>query len=180
VGILQAESGLHVSEFRAAERTYHLLVDAANLARPASTGGRVIVQTRLPTHHAVQALISGDPDQFYNEEFTARRLLHYPPACHLAELSITGKDLGVVEEAAKRWSAELEQNARDQEPLIILGPVPAMRRPLKGRQQYRILVKGSPLTALSRRIHDSVQTMEREYRKGRIKFVVDIDPIENG
>ncbi|MBX3330751.1 MAG: primosomal protein N' [Nitrospira sp.] len=180
VGVLHADSGLHVSEFRAAERTYHLLVDAANLTCPASTGGRVIVQTRLPTHHAVQALISGDPNQFYNEEFAARRLLHYPPVCHLADLSVTGKDLRIVEEAAKRWGADLEQNARDQDPLTVLGPVPAIRRRSKDHQQYRILVKGTALTALSRRIHDSVQKMEREYRKGRIKFVVDIDPIENG
>ena len=143
VGILQADSGLHVSDFRAAERTYHLLVDAANLACPASVGGRVIVQTRLPTHHAVQALISGDPNQFYNEEFAARRLLHYPPICHLADLSVTGKDLRIVEEAATRWGADLEQNAHDQKPLIVLGPVPAMRRPSKGRQQYRLLVKGT-------------------------------------
>jgi len=180
VGILQADSGLHVSDFRAAEHTYHLLIDAANLACPASTGGRVIIQTRLPTHHTVQALISGDPDQFYNEEFAARRLLHYPPVCHLADLSVTGNDLRTVEEAAKRWGAELERNAHDQEPLIVLGPVPAIRRRPKGHQRYRILVKGTVLASLSRRIHASVQKLEREYRKGRIKFVIDIDPIENG
>lgn len=180
VGVVHADSGLHVSEFRAAERTYHLLMDAANLACPASTGGRVIVQTRLPTHHAVQALISGDPNHFYNEEFAARRLLRYPPVCHLADLSVTGKDHRIVEQAAKRWGADLEQNDRDQEPLIVLGPVPAIRRRPKGREQYRILVKGTVLTALSRRIHDSVRKMEQEYRKGQIKFVVDMDPIENG
>ena len=126
VGILRADSGLHVSDFRAAERTYHQLVDAASLACPASTGGRVIVQTRLPTHHAVQALISGIPSQFYDEELLARRLLQYPPVCHLADLSVSGKDLRLVEEAAKRWGAELEQNTRDHEPLMVLGPVPAI------------------------------------------------------
>ncbi|MBH0202946.1 MAG: primosomal protein N' [Nitrospira sp.] len=180
VGILQADSGLHVSDFRAAERTYHLLVDATNLACPASAGGRVIVQTRLPTHHTVQALISGDPDQFYNEEFAARRLLQYPPVCHVADLSVTGKEPRIVEEATKRWGTELERNARDQKPLIVLGPVPAIRRSLKGRQQYRMMVKGTDRTTLSRRIHESVQNMEREYRKGQIKFIVDIDPVENG
>lgn len=180
VGILQADSGLHVSDFRAAERTYHLLVDATTLACSASAGGRVIVQTHLPTHHAVQALVSGDPDLFYNEEFAARRLLYYPPVCHLADLSVTGKDLGIVEEAAKRWSVELEQTARDQQPLVVLGPVPAIHRHPKGRQQYRILVKGTTLSALSRRIQESVEKMEREYRKGGIKFIVYIDPVENG
>lgn len=180
VGILQADSGLHVSDFRAAERTYHLLVDAADLASPASTGGRVIIQTRLPTHYTVQALLSGHPHQFYDEEFAARRLLHYPPVCSLADLSVTGKDSRIVEEAAKRWGAELEQNADGQEPLMVLGPVPAIRRLPKGRQQYRLLVKGTDRTTLSRRIHDSVQNMERKYRKGQIKFLIDIDPVENG
>jgi len=180
VGILQADSGLHVSDFRAAERTYHLLVDAANLACSASAGGRVIVQTHLPTHHAVQALVSGDPDLFYNEELAARRLLHYPPVCHLADLSVIGKDVRIVEEAAKRWGAELEQTAHDQKPLVVLGPVQAIHRRPKGRQQYRILVKGTARIALSRRIQESVQKMEREYRKEGIKFVVDIDPMENG
>lgn len=180
VGILQADSGLHVSDFRAAERTYHLLVDAVSLACPASVGGRVIIQTRLPTHHALQAVIAGHSRQFYDEEFAARRLLQYPPVCRLADLSVTGKDLKIVEEAAKRWGAELERNARDQEALMVFGPVPAMRRRSKGHHQYRILVKGTVHTALSRRIHDSVQNMEQEYRKKRIKFVVDIDPIENG
>ncbi len=179
IGILQADSGLHVSDFRAAERTYHLLIDAASLACPASMGGRVIVQTRLPTHHVIRALISGNPELFYNEEFAARKLLHYPPVCHLADLSVTGKDFRIVEKAATQWSAALEQNASGLEPLNVLGPVLAVRGRPKGRQRYRILVKGA-LTALTSRIHDSVQRMEREYRKQQIKFIVDIDPIENG
>jgi hypothetical protein len=58
--------------------------------------------------------------------------------------------------------------------------VPTIRRRPKGLEQYRILVKGPSATILSRRIHDSVQKMEREFRKGHIKFVVDIDPVENG
>lgn len=180
VGILQADSGLHVSDFRAAERTHHLLVDAAGLACPASAGGRVIIQTRLPTHHTVQALLSGCSHQFYDEEFAARRLLHYPPVCHLADLSIAGKDCRIVEEAAQRWGAEIGQNTGDQKPLMVLGPVSVLRRGSKGRHQYRILVKGTDLPTLRRSIHDSVQKMEREYRMKQIKFVVDIDPIVNG
>ncbi|MGC4099403.1 MAG: primosomal protein N' [Nitrospira sp.] len=180
VGVLQADSGLHIPDFRAAERTYHLLVEAASLARPASAGGRVIIQTRLPTHHSVQALLSGNSRQFYDEELTARRLLHYPPVCHLADLSVTGKDRRIVEDAAKQWGTELGQNACDEEPLMVFGPVPALRKRPKGSQQYRILAKGPALAALSRRIHDSVQKMEQAYRKWRIKFIVDIDPIENG
>ncbi|TKS60206.1 MAG: primosomal protein N' [Nitrospira sp.] len=180
VGILHADSGLNIPDFRAAERTYHMLVDAVSLARPASAGGRVLLQTRFPTHHAVLAVLSGEPNRFYEEELTARRLLSYPPACHLAGLSVSGKDLRVVETAAKQWKKSLEQSLVRQEPVMIVGPVPMMGGRPKGHHRYQMLVKGVDRTLLCRRIHESVERMEREYRKGRIKFVVDVDPVEMG
>lgn len=179
VGIIQADSELHISDFRSAERTYQLLIDAADLACPASAGGRVIVQTRFPTHHAIQALLSGNPDKFYQEELEARRFLYYPPVCHLAELSVIGKNRELVEEAAKRWAMDLGQIPSDQEALMVLGPVRAIsKRPRHYHQ--RMLVKATDNRILSRRIHDSVQSLERRYQKGRIKFAIDIDPVETG
>lgn len=179
VGILQADSELHISDFRSAERTYQLLIDAADLAYPASAGGRVIVQTRFPSHHAVQALLTGNPDRFYQEELEARRLLYYPPMCHLAELSVTGKNRELVEEAAKRWAMDLGQIAPDQEALMVLGPVRAMsKRPRHYHQ--RMLIKATDNRILSRRIHDSAQRLERQYKKVRLKFGIDIDPVETG
>lgn len=180
VGILHADSGVNVPDFRAAERTYHLLVDAVSLARPASAGGRVVLQTRLPAHHAVQAVLSGEPSRFYNEELAARRLLSYPPVCHLAGLTVSGKDLRVVETAAKQWRTNLEQSISGQESVMILGPVPAMGGRPTGHYRHQILVKGADRTLLCRGIRDSVKRMERDYRKGRIKFVVDMDPVEMG
>ena len=180
VGILQADSGLHVSDFRAAERTYHLLVDAASLAYPASAGGRVIVQTRLPSHHAVQALLSGNPHQFYDEEITARRLLNYPPVCHIADLTITGHNTTLVEEAATRWGDNLQQQTSVEEHVVVLGPVPTLGRRPRGQHHRRLLVKGTDPDVLARRLRYSVESMERQYRQKQIKFVVDMDPVESG
>lgn len=178
VGIMQADSGLHIPDFRAAERTYQLLNEAVSVARPYSEGGRVIVQTRLPAHHAVQAVLSGDPGQFYDEELAARRLLIYPPACHLAALSVSGTDQQDVETAAKRWRSCLEQSVGTELSLSILGPVPAMGKRPKGLHRFQILVKGGDHDGLCRLIQKSVSQMEQEYRKKRVKFVVDIDPLE--
>jgi primosomal protein N' (replication factor Y) len=180
VGILQADSGLHIPDFRAAERTYQLLEEAASIARPDSEGGRVIVQTRLPAHHAVQAVLSADPRRFYDEEFEARRLLNYPPACYLAALSVSGKDQQEVETAAMRWRVCLEQSVGSEEPLALLGPVPAMGKRPKGHHRLQTLVKKADSAGLSRLIQKSVGQMEQEYRKKRIKFTVDIDPVELG
>lgn len=179
VGILQADSELHISDFRSAERTYQLLIDAANLASPASAGGRVIVQTRFPSHHAVQALISGNPDRFYEHELAERRLLHYPPLCHLAELTVIGHNRELVAEAAQRWALDLGQAPSSDESIIVLGPVQALSR--RARQHHqRMLVKATDGRLLSRRIHDSVQNLERQYPKGRVKFAINIDPVETG
>lgn len=179
VGILQADSELYISDFRSAERTYQLLMDAADLASPASAGGRVIIQTRFPTHHAVQALLSGNPDHFYQEELEARRLLNYPPMCHLADLSVTGTTRELVEEAAKQWAMDLGQIGSDQESLVVLGPVQAISTRIRHHHQ-RMLVKATKHRTLSRRVHESVRVLERKYPKGRIKFDIDIDPVETG
>lgn len=180
VAILFADSGLHVSDFRAAERTYHLLVDAASLARPSAAGGHLIIQTRLPQHHAVQAVLTGNAHHFYDEELSARRLLHYPPACHLADLWIVGKDLPMVEQASKRWVTHLEEFATDHDSVMVLGPIPVRKSRIQDRYQHRVLVKGTNLRGLQERIRESVQRLEREYGTARVKFVVDIDPVELG
>jgi primosomal protein N' (replication factor Y) len=178
VGILQADSALHVPDFRAAERTYHLLVDAVSSARPASEGGRVVLQTWLPAHHAVQAVISGEPNLFYDEELAARRLLSYPPACHLASLSVSGKEPRVVETAAKEWKRTFEQLPDRQDAVMTLGPVSTTGGRPNGRHRYQILVKGADRTLLCRLVRHSIQNMEHAHRQGGIKFVVDMDPVE--
>ena len=177
---MQADSGLHIPDFRAAERTYQLLDEAVAVARPESEGGRVIVQTRFPAHHAVQAMLSADPQRFYDEELAARRLLNYPPACVLAALSVSGKDRQEVETAALRWRLCLEQLVGTEAPPSMLGPVPAMGKRPKGLHLFQTLVKWTDHDGLCRLIQQSVTAMEQEYRKKRIKFVVDIDPVELG
>ena len=180
VGILHADSGLHVPDFRAAEHTYQLLDKAVSCGRPATEGGRVIVQTRLPSHHAVQAILSADPRRFYDEELAARRLLNYPPVCHLATLSASGKNRQEVEAAAIEWKSCLEGSLDGRASITLLGPVTAMGRLPKGHHRHQILVKGTDRPLLCRLIQGSVERMEGTYRRGQIKFVVDIDPVEMG
>lgn len=180
VGILEADSGLHVPDFRAAERTYHLLEDAVSFARPASEQGRVVLQTRLPAHHAVRAVISNDPSGFYNEELAARRLLNYPPICHLAVLSVSGKDPHVVETAATQWRRRLEGTFCGENAVTILGPVPTLGRRPKGQHRYQLLAKAIDRALLCRSTRDSLEALEHDYRKRKVKFVVDMDPVDMG
>jgi len=99
IGVPDADAGLHVSDFRSAERTYHGLVDAVELARP---GGRVMLQTRFADHHAIAAIVAGDPMLFLTHERLFRELLQYPPFTHLIRLDVSGRVESAVARAAQR------------------------------------------------------------------------------
>ncbi|THJ24154.1 MAG: primosomal protein N' [Nitrospira sp. CG24D] len=197
VGIVHADSGLHVPDFRAAERTHQLLVDAVDLARPAPSGGRVILQTALPMHHVMQAVAAHDPAIFYDEEIQARRMLGYPPVQHLIYLTVSGKDRRLTEVAAQRWVNELHkmlvaapsrsasaQQSLSADPqsqgIVVLGPVAATGVGSRGTLGWHIMVKGGDRTAMRDGVRRSLETMERAYPGRTFKFSVDVDPVDMG
>ncbi|TKB82949.1 MAG: primosomal protein N' [Nitrospira sp.] len=197
VGIVHADSGLHVPDFRAAERTHQLLVDAVDLARPAPSGGRVILQTALPMHHVMQAVAAHDPAIFYDEEIQARRMLGYPPVQHLIYLTVSGKDRRLTEVAAQRWVNELHkmlvaapsrsasaQQSLSADPqsqgIVVLGPVAATGVGSRGTLGWHIMVKGGDRSAMRDGVRRSLETMERAYPGRTFKFSVDVDPVDMG
>ncbi|MEQ1628301.1 MAG: primosomal protein N' [Nitrospira sp.] len=197
VGIVHADSGLHVPDFRAAERTHQLLVDAVDLARPAPSGGRVILQTALPMHHVMQAVAAHDPAIFYDEEVQARRMLGYPPVQHLIYLTVSGKDRRLTEVAAQRWVNELHkmlvaapsrsasaQQSLSADPqsqgIVVLGPVAATGVGSRGTLGWHIMVKGGDRSAMRDGVRRSLETMERAYPGRTFKFSVDVDPVDMG
>ncbi|MEO5631558.1 MAG: primosomal protein N', partial [Nitrospiraceae bacterium] len=107
VGIVQADAGLSLPNFRSAERTYHTLLDAVSLAAPAGAGGQVIVQTYLSTHHAIQAVSQNDESVFLSEELSHRTALGYPPMVHLIALLVSGTNEKMAHDAATAWVARL-------------------------------------------------------------------------
>jgi primosomal protein N' (replication factor Y) len=194
VGIVQADAGLSVADFRAAERTYHTLLDAIDLARPASDGGTVVIQTYHPTHHAIQAVVEDDESLFISTELSHRVALGYPPAVHLIALHVSGVRESIVQGAAITWTARLRDGVSSSirtkggtsnasvsdEPsrLMVLGPAPSPVPRLRGRYRWQILIKSTDREAALQAIRWSVEEMERAFRRRSVKFDVDVDPIE--
>ena len=176
VGVPDADAGLHVSDFRSAERTYHGLLDAVELARPAGDGGGVLVQTRFPGHHVMGSVATGDPSVFLQQERSFRELLQYPPFTHLIRLDVSGTIESVVGRAAQRW-ADLLRAAPAAEQVAILGPSPAPKLLARGRYCWQILVKSASLEAGRDVVTHSLGRLEREQRRGNLRFDVDVDPI---
>jgi primosomal protein N' (replication factor Y) (superfamily II helicase) len=192
VGIVQADAGLSVPNFRSAERTYHTLLDAISLTDPAAAGGQVIVQTFLPSHHAIQAVVKNDESIFLSEELSHRTALGYPPMVHLIALLVSGTNEKMVHEAARAWASRLTaysspalgnasstaQSIDQPDRLTVLGPVPSPVPRLRGRHRWQILVKSLEREAGLDAVRITVKELELTYQRRAIKFDVDVDPIE--
>lgn len=100
VGVLAADMSLYSSDYRAGERTFQLLVQAAGRAGRGRKAGEVVIQTYSPEHYSIQAAARQDYAAFYQEEIAFRKLMGYPPAEHLLAVLMTGKDEIHLETAA--------------------------------------------------------------------------------
>jgi primosomal protein N' (replication factor Y) len=198
VGIVQADAGFSVPDFRSAERTYHTLLDAVSLTGSAQVGGQVILQTYLSSHHAIQAVAQNNESIFISEELSHRMALGYPPAVYLIALLVSGTNEKMVRDAATAWVARLidfapssmaghtvmrnapstAQSMSPPDHLTVLGPVPSPVPRLRGRYRWQILVKSLKRETGLTAVRITVNNMERTYQRRAIKFDVDVDPIE--
>lgn len=100
VGILAADMSLHVGDFRASERTFQLLTQAAGRAGRGDEPGEVVIQTYSPEHYAIVCAARQDYESFYEQEMDYRNLMDYPPAANMLAVHLSGKDLTLLETAA--------------------------------------------------------------------------------
>lgn len=129
VGVLAADLSLSVGDYRAAERTFQLLVQAAGRAGRGVLSGEVVIQTYQPDNAAIVHAAAQDYKGFYEEEILYRELLRYPPACNMMAVQIFAKEEKAGEELAKKL-AELAESFQDaaqraDRRLLVIGPAPA-------------------------------------------------------
>lgn len=174
VGVVDADVGLHLPDFRSAERTFQLLAQVAGRAGRGPKGGRVLVQTRNPTHHALVHAAAHDTDAFIAEEMAGRRSPAYPPETALVNLVVSGEDEGDVGRAAAAvadWCTRLVE--RHELPLTVLGPAPCPLARVKTRWRWHVALKG-PGPAIGRVVRYAARRLRP---KGDVRVVVDRDPV---
>jgi primosomal protein N' (replication factor Y) len=168
VGIISADTALYLPDFRAAERTFQLLMQVGGRAGRSPLGGRVILQTYSPDLPVIRAAAAHDYTTFYQEELSSRRENRYPPFKRLARLVFTGSGAERAQREAERIAKVLRtQVARRGEPGVeIVGPAPCFYRRLRGQQRWHILVRAEQPEALLRPI-----SLPLGWR-------VDVDPVD--
>ncbi len=153
VGVIAADTGLFLPDFRAAERTFQLLTQVAGRAGRSTLGGEVIVQTYHPDHYAVVAASNHDYESFYRQEMAFRREQGYPPVRRLARLVYHhGQRAKAQAEAvrlAKALQAAIAEHALTDADLI--GPAPCFFAKQRGEYRWQIVVRSPDPAALLRR-----------------------------
>ncbi|MDX2473196.1 MAG: primosomal protein N' [Candidatus Krumholzibacteria bacterium] len=173
VGVLAADDGLGLPDFRAAERSFQLLTQVAG--RSGRTGnGRVIFQAWQPEHPVIQAAAAHNYGAFIDDELPARKALGYPPHRRLLRLGVTGKRQGEASEAADRL-AEVIRGSFVRPGLTVLGPAPAVFPRLHDRFRFQILIKGTLNKGEKAWLRGVLANLRTSYRG--IDAVHDVDPV---
>ena len=177
VGVVWADSGLGIPDFRASERTFQLLAQVTGRAGRGEHPGKVIVQTFQPHHYSVQCAQQHDYVGFYEQEVALRDDLQYPPFSRLVNIRLSSTNEQKVRQCAKkvadflRWAVE-RQSISDVE---ILGPAPAPLVRIKDRTRWQLLLKGNQPKSL----HNLCYLLQEKYKglcSGNVRLAIDVDP----
>ena len=191
VAFPQADLGLHLPDFRSAERTFLLLTKAVRSARATSQAdkpfGEVVLQTRMPDHHVFQAFVHQDFHMFYRQELDLRKALAYPPAAHILLLVITGAQALRVQRVVDFLGQQLKESgvygSLPQAAQGMLG-VPMVLGPLSSRKPGRqkknrtiFLLKTCNLQDTQRRLRKIQHVYDQQFAKEPVVFEVHVDPL---
>ncbi|MGO9009719.1 MAG: primosomal protein N' [Bryobacteraceae bacterium] len=173
VGVVSADVGLGLPDFRAAERTFQLLTQVAGRAGRGSLPGIVLIQTINPDHYAVRMAAAQDYSAFYEKELAFRRAMHYPPFSAMANVLVRAEK----KEMALRLSADLGMLLTPPpEKLRILGPAEAPVPRLKAEYRYQLLIKSASRVALNALLQ-KVRAFALDHKWPATALVIDVDPL---
>jgi primosomal protein N' (replication factor Y) (superfamily II helicase) len=178
VAVLLADQSLNVPDFRAAERTFQLLVQVAGRAGRGQRPGRVLVQTLRPNHPSLVAAVTHDYETFMAGELARRRALGYPPFARLVNVRLDGTSDAVVERAARGLGERLRTQATQVGigEAAVLGPAPPAIERVRGRHRWQLLLRHADVRGL-RALARSARAAEAALRRDGIRLVVDVDPV---
>jgi primosomal protein N' (replication factor Y) (superfamily II helicase) len=175
VGVVNADTGLSMPDFRSDERSFQLLMQVAGRAGRAELPGEVILQTRQPGHPVIQHCLTHDFSGFADRALEERREHAYPPFSRMVSVEFRGEDERAIDEFALKWTAEYV--AQDPESAV-LGPTPAFFARLRRQYRYHTIIK-SPRTRAGARLQEVVRRVMSEVgaAPAGIHVSVDVDPV---
>ncbi|PYQ69631.1 MAG: primosomal protein N' [Acidobacteria bacterium] len=172
VGVVSADVGLGLADFRASERTFQLLTQVAGRAGRGEQKGEAIVQTLYPDHYSIRLACRQDHPAFYERELQFRRAMRYPPLVSLVNTIVRGRTFSAAIDDAADIVQKLRDAARGGD-LRVLGPAPPPIARLRGEYRAQLLIKG----VNRKRIREALQTALKTRPDLQKRVIVDVDPI---
>ena len=170
VGVISADVGLGLADFRAAERTFQLLTQVAGRAGRGEIQGQAVVQTLYPDHYSIRHACRQDYEAFFNDEVTYRRAMRYPPSVAMVNVIVKGRTL----DAAMQDCGEIVRALRwGGEPYRVLGPATAPLSRLKGEHRAQFFMKGTHRAAM----REALQAVLAARPEIRRRTIIDVDPM---
>jgi primosomal protein N' (replication factor Y) len=175
VGVINADTALHFPDFRASERTFHLITQVAGRTGRGERGGRVIIQTSQPDHPAILAAAKHDYGKFVQQELPVRKMLGYPPFSQMIRIVVRGKQEAKTLDFAKTFAQKLADQLHSACSGTILGPAPAPIAKAQDFYRFHIHLRSEA----DDRLRESVRSVAAAIKTPpEIQWIIDVDPID--
>lgn len=176
VGIIMADTGLKMPDFRAAERSFGLIVQVAGRAGRYAPDGEVVIQTYMPDNRTIQLAAKSDLTNFYTEELQMREMLEFPPYTRMIRLVFRSKRLGEMLTIINKFEQELSKklNINKKADAEVLGPSECPISIMAGSHRHQILIRTNNLNSTHSIVYSQIQQTKTP---AHIYIEIDVDPI---
>lgn len=174
VGVLAADTMLHIPDFRSAERTFQLMEQVSGRAGRHERPGEVLLQSYTPDHYSIQLVKTHDFETFYQTEMIQRKVGEYPPYRFMALVTISDPDLPNVIEKSQKITDFLKRTLSQE--TVILGPVVSPIARIKDRYRYQCMIKYKNEPKLIEALQQILQHYMRDTTQGQLQISLDMHP----
>lgn len=174
VGVLAADSMLHLPDFRSSERTFQLLTQVSGRAGRHELEGKVIIQTYTPGHYSIKFASNYHYLAFFEHEMKIRRTFAYPPYFYLVLFTISHENEQKAYEVAQKMRTILESTLNLRAHTIVLGPSPSPIARMKNRYRFQLLIKYRHEPQLHAIINDMMEQLTEERKE--VQIIIDMNP----
>lgn len=174
VGLILADAGLRLPDFRAAERTFQLITQVAGRAGRHQLPGEVVLQSYSPDHYSIRFGSAQDYEAFFDHEIRLRKKGGYPPFYRLALIHFEHEEVPVLVKAIQRFTGEIRADLSEE--TIVLGPAPSQILKIKDRYRYHCMVKYKNEPKLPHVLRKALNHLDPLLEKSHIHYFIDMDP----
>ena len=174
VGVINADTGLHLPDFRASERAFQLVTQVAGRTGRSERGGQVLVQSFNPDHPAIRAAKQHDYVMFANGELPQRKMFGYPPYGSMVRIVVRGEQEALTNDFAEAISEQIQEAfPQGSSSYRLLGPAPAPISRIRGLYRFHMIVQAPDLDAIRPKMLELVKSTKTP---DSVQWIIDVDP----